>query len=444
MQIHEVTIRQLDEAVFGPGGWADQVKGAAAAYKAGGLKALADPTAQQQAQQDRAAAQAAGAAGAVKQRLDQYTKPQMSFDELFKKTQTDPGTQTYIKGLAQDWKKQQKTPVAEASTDPRIAGGVPQAVANLKANRLARAPKKSAPVATAAPMASAVPATNPTPAPATPATPAAPVARAAAAQSSNPQAITVGGQKINPSDPLYAKLAQQAGLQPQTAAAKGLDDPDTLKRMVPAMAAAAKKTNNSMTPTNLAKTLAAAAPTIWNNTKDKPGAIKAITTSLRKMGVTITGETGTALKQQFQTWSDAYLASRDPSSGTAITMDMVRSDPAVGARLDKAMDALTKAKDTAAWDQAFNNYMNTAIAGIRLKTQELQQKVPASARPVAATARSVGGADPELKTKLDSVGMDERQFNKLGLALGVANKRLRSSGNEQLDNIYRMMGAQVS
>lgn len=443
MQIHEITISQLDEAVLGPGGWADQIKGAAAAYKAGGLKALADPTAQQQAQQDMAAAQAAGAAGAVKQRLDQYTKPQMSFDELFKKTQTDPGTQTYIKGLAQDWKKQQKTPVAEASTDPRVAGGVPQAVANLKANRLARTPKKPATAGAVAPTANPGPLATAGAAPSTTTGPAT-TRTAPPSQSTNPQAISIGGQKINPSDPLYAKLAQQAGLQPQAAATKGLDDPETLKRMLPAVAAAAKKTNNSMTPTNLAKTLATAAPAIWNNTKDKPGAIKAITTSLRKMGVTITGETGAALKQQFQTWSDAYLASRDPTSGTSITMDMVRSDPAVGARLDQAMDALTKAKDTTAWDQAFANYMNTAIAGIRLKTQELQQKVPASARPVATAARAVGGADPELKGKLDSVGMSERQLNKLGLALGLANKRVRPTGNEQLDDLYRMMGAQIA
>ena len=354
MQVHEVTWPAvLDEGLMDK------------------IKSFVDPSAQQQASQQKAAAQAAAAAPGVKARLDQQSQPAMNFDQLLKKTQTDPGTQTYIKGLSQDWKRQQKKPMAEAAP------------------------------------------------------------------------VSIGGQTIDPSDPLYSRIAQQTGLKTAAAASRGLDDPATLQKVLPALATAAKKTNNSISPTNLARTLAAAAPAVWRNTTDKPRAIAAITSALRKMNITVTGETGSTLKTQFQTWSDANLASRDPASGTAITMDMVRSEPAVAARLDQALDALVKANETTAFDQAFANYMNLAIAGIRLKTQEAQQKAPAAAKPTApATTGTV--QDDQLKNSLDSVGIDERQINKLGLALNLNNKRVRSTGNPQIDNLYRMMGATIA
>jgi hypothetical protein len=71
--------------------------------------------------------------------------------------------------------------------------------------------------------------------------------------------------------------------------AQGLSNTNTLQKMVPSLVSAAKKSNNTLTTTQIGQILAKSAPTIWNNTADKSSAIGQLSAELAQQGIKVGG-----------------------------------------------------------------------------------------------------------------------------------------------------------
>ena len=68
---------------------------------------------------------------------------------------------------------------------------------------------------------------------------------------------------------------------------QGLTSTTTLQKTIPTLVSNAKKSNNNLTSTQIGQILAKSAPTVWNNTADKPAAIAQLKNELDKQGVTV-------------------------------------------------------------------------------------------------------------------------------------------------------------
>ena len=93
-------------------------------------------------------------------------------------------------------------------------------------------------------------------------------------------------------------------------------------------------------------------------------------------------------QEAFVRWSDARLASKDPVTYQAITMDDVRALPGLGAELAKALQAVVSARDTPQSAAAIAQYLELAVAGVQAKSQELKNKAPEVATKALSAAQA--------------------------------------------------------
>lgn len=75
-------------------------------------------------------------------------------------------------------------------------------------------------------------------------------------------------------------------------------------------------------------------------------------------------------REQFRSWSDAQLLTRDPTSNRTITMDAVRKQfPDLAEKLNFTMEQIATARGTAQEIHAVANYLKLATAGVRAMAQ---------------------------------------------------------------------------
>ena len=276
---------------------------------------------------------------------------------------------------------------------------------------------------------------------------------------------------------------------------QGLTSTATLQKTIPALVSAAKKTNNNLTSTQIGQILAKSAPTIWNNTADKSAAIAQLKNELEKQGVTVdgasvatapakpatkyyygkpgqmsstvaaskpgqnmqkmfgqpkggiqgmqsdlneaaaTGPVADQYQEAFVQWSDAQLASKDPVTYRAITMDDVRALPGLGAELAKALQAVVSARDTPQSAAAIAQYLELAVAGVQAKSQELKNKAPEVA------TRALSGAQANLgsvQQTLSQVGVNPRALSAFGSK--AKSKNVVTTGNDEADALLKQAG----
>jgi hypothetical protein len=97
---------------------------------------------------------------------------------------------------------------------------------------------------------------------------------------------------------------------------QGLTSATTLQKTIPTLVSTAKKSNNTLTSTQIGQILAKSAPTVWSNTADKPAAIAQLKNALAKQGVTVDGGK-TAPTSQDTTYDPAKAAADKLAKGQA-------------------------------------------------------------------------------------------------------------------------------
>lgn len=276
---------------------------------------------------------------------------------------------------------------------------------------------------------------------------------------------------------------------------QGLTSLDTLQKTIPTLVSAAKKTNNNLTSTQIGQILSKSAPTVWNNTADKSAAIAQLKDELTKQGVmvdrasvavapskpstkysygkpgqmssTVAASTpGQTMQKvfgqpkggiqgmqsdlneatsmgpaadQYQTafvkWSDSQLASRDPVTYQAITMQDVRRLPGLATELDRALQAVVSARDTPQSVATVTQYLELAVAGVQARSQQLKNKAP----QVSVDATSA--ADQNLGTvqqTLAKVGVNPRAL--ATFASNSKQKAVVTTGNAEADALLKQAG----
>lgn len=276
---------------------------------------------------------------------------------------------------------------------------------------------------------------------------------------------------------------------------QGLTSTATLQKTIPTLVSAAKKTNNNLTSTQIGQILAKSAPTVWNNTADKSAAIAQLKNELEQQGVTVDGasvatktakpatksyygkpgqmsatvaasKTGQDLQKmfgqpkggiqgmqsdlneaatagpaadQYQTafvqWSDAQLASRDPVTYRAITMDDVRALPGLGAELDRALQAVVSARNTPQSATAVAKYLELAVAGVQAQSQQLKNKAPEVATQALSGAQANLGT---VKQALLDVGINPRALSAFGSK--AKSRNVVTTGNAEADALLKQAG----
>jgi hypothetical protein len=82
-------------------------------------------------------------------------------------------------------------------------------------------------------------------------------------------------------------------------------------------------------------------------------------------------------KQSFIGWSDSQLASRDPVSRDAITMNDVRGKfTDLDTRLNKLLDQIVRVQGTPQQANVIEEYFKLAVAGIQAIAQTSRNKAP--------------------------------------------------------------------
>jgi len=140
-------------------------------------------------------------------------------------------------------------------------------------------------------------------------------------------------------------------------------------------------------------------------------------------------------QEAFVQWSDAQLASKDPVTYRAITMDDVRALPGLGAELAKALQAVVSARDTPQSTAAIAQYLELAVAGVQAKSQELKNKAPEVA------TRALSGAQASLgsvQKTLSDVGVNPRALSAFGSK--AKSKNVVTTGNDEADALLKQAG----
>jgi hypothetical protein len=241
--------------------------------------------------------------------------------------------------------------------------------------------------------------------------------------------------------------------------AQGLASTTTLQQVLPKLVTAAKKNNNTLNTTQIGQILAKSVPTIWSNTKDKPGAIAELEKQLKaelakeaelektknqttapgtkpttkysynkpgQMSAELAGsKTGQNMqkmfgaptggiqgmqsdlnetispaaeqyKQAFVQYTDRQFATKVPGTGETITMDMVRSHQAgLEAELTKALDRIVQTQGTPAQAAAVEEYAKLAVAGVQAEAQRSKNQY--------GTATSTLGIPTQIQSRLDAL-----------------------------------------
>ena len=142
-------------------------------------------------------------------------------------------------------------------------------------------------------------------------------------------------------------------------------------------------------------------------------------------------------KKAFGDWARSKLSSNgfDPTKDSKLT-----------ATLDQLADAATK-NNAAGVSKAFKEYMNRAITAVQVQTAAVRNNTApvTGSRNTAAgynTPAPAGAAD--VTAVLQKANLTTQQLQALGRAVGIpTGQRVKNTGNEQLNNIIRVMGIQV-
>lgn len=114
-------------------------------------------------------------------------------------------------------------------------------------------------------------------------------------------------------------------------------------------------------------------------------------------------------REQFRSWSDAQLLTRDPTSNKEIKMDDVRKQfPDLAERLNFSLEQIATARGTAQEAQAVVNYITLATAGVRALAQA--QRNSAAQRGAGTVASHTG--------RLNATTDQMAELNKLAQRLG--------------------------
>ena len=140
-------------------------------------------------------------------------------------------------------------------------------------------------------------------------------------------------------------------------------------------------------------------------------------------------------QEAFVRWSDARLASKDPVTYQAITMDDVRALPGLGAELAKALQAVVSARDTPQSAAAIAQYLELAVAGVQAKSQELKNKAPEVATKALSAAQANLGS---VQQTLRNVGVNPGALS--AFSSKAKSKNVVTTGNDEADALLKQAG----
>jgi hypothetical protein len=234
---------------------------------------------------------------------------------------------------------------------------------------------------------------QPSPAPAAPATttPNQQPIKPGSTASTPTQPVMLGGKRLDPKNPNDAKVL--AAMQ-----AQGKLEEAPLSNLAQRRAARVAQKNPGAAPANTAQT--------------------------------------DPYQTAFVQWSDAQLASKDPVTYQAITMDDVRTKfPDLKTQLDQALQAVVSARDTPLSAAAIAQYLELAVAGVQAKSQELKNKAPEVA------TRALSGAQANLgsvQQTLARVGVNPRALSAFGSK--AKSRNVVTTGNDEADALLKQAG----
>ena len=141
-------------------------------------------------------------------------------------------------------------------------------------------------------------------------------------------------------------------------------------------------------------------------------------------------------QEAFVQWSDAQLASKDPVTYRAITMDDVRTKfPDLKTQLDQALQAVVLARDTPQSTAAIAQYLELAVAGVQARSQELKNKAPEVATQALSGAQAnLGG----VQQTLARVGVNPEALSAFGSK--AKSKNVVTTGNAEADALLKQAG----
>jgi len=152
----------------------------------------------------------------------------------------------------------------------------------------------------------------------------------------------------------------------------------------------------------------------------------------------------TVWKEQFKQWTDQRLATQ------GITMDMVRQDGPTAKALDSAMTNVAVAAqsgDPNLENQAVEDYLNLAIAGIQAYVNNSQQAAPRAGGGVGPAA--VGADDQQVQQvlkQLEQLGISKTTLGQLGKLVAESNRGsyvINNTGNPFLNIVADQAGLKI-
>jgi hypothetical protein len=144
------------------------------------------------------------------------------------------------------------------------------------------------------------------------------------------------------------------------------------------------------------------------------------------------GPSSDTMKAEFIEWTDENLASRD-SYYNNITMKDVRANvKGIAAVLDQKLDAVVAQKYAPA---AVKDYLQTAIAGVQARSQQLKNQEPQTNLASRTGARAKLG---DVQQTLAQVGVNPQALSAFGNK--VKSKNVRATGNAEADALLTQAG----
>ena len=143
--------------------------------------------------------------------------------------------------------------------------------------------------------------------------------------------------------------------------------------------------------------------------------------------------------QHFKTWSDGKLATKESNTGIAINMDTVKKQfPEMARQLDAALKAVAASSaDPKANQQAVTSYLSMALKGVQQAAASIRNDpVNKSKMAAGGAAGGSGFADPRVGNDL---------AGKLNLDLGafknaMGRQPVRPTNNPQVDGLLKAAG----
>ena len=176
------------------------------------------------------------------------------------------------------------------------------------------------------------------------------------------------------------------------------------------------------------------------NLGQRSAAARAARTAQRNPGAGPGNNANTAQKDPYQEafvrWSDAQLASKDPVTYQAITMNDVRAKfPELKAELDRALQAVVSTRDTPQSAAAIAQYLELAVAGVQARSQELKNKAPQVATQALSGAQAKLGG---VQQTLSQVGVNPRALSAFGSK--AKSRNVVTTGNAEADALLKQAG----